>query len=258
MELDIRAASWTGPVRSKNEDMASVAGILLRDDGTRMQTEVDPQTPLYLLVADGLGGHQNGEFASERLQDHLRYCFTMGDIQPGTFAEDISREVGYVSAKLNARAAYEGQLRPMGTTLTGVVFMEGRIWAIGAGDSRSYLFRDGFLTRLTTDHEDADGLLVNCIGAGLEPFVEVNDITGKVADDDILLICSDGLTDLVSDDEIEYLLTTAADPLEALYLRACDNGGTDNVSIILAKVGSSFESPEEECPDDDGRWDAYV
>ena len=134
---------------------------------------------------------------------------------------------------------------------------KGHIYLIGAGDSRVYLYRDGFLTQLSTDHEDMQGLLTNCIGAGVEPIVDVKDITSKVTDDDMIVICSDGLTDMVSDDEIEYILTSSPDPLEDLYDRACVNGGADNVSIILAKIGSDFGCGQDG-PDDDGRYDAYV
>lgn len=257
-ELNIQAASWTGPVRENNEDMASVCGVLLRDESTSLEASTEDCGYLYLFVADGMGGHEKGEYASKFLQEHLRDCFTMGDIAAETFVEDITREVGYVAAKLNARSRDEGMARPMGTTLAGVVFFDDRIWLVGVGDSRTYRFRDGFLTLLSRDHENVDGKLTNCVGAGVEPFVEVKDITSEVADDDVLLICSDGLSDMVPDDEIEYLLIQSGNPLEVLYDRACDNGGSDNFSAILAKVGGGDFGYGDEGPDDDGRWDAYA
>ena len=255
MDVFIKAGSWKGPLRKNNEDMASIAGIMLRDAVKSLDTDTNDCVPLYLFVADGMGGHQNGEQASLFLQEHLRYCFTMGDIREESFEEDITREIGYVAAKLNARAVCEGQTRAMGTTLAGVVFCREHIYLVGVGDSRVYIYRDGFLTQFSTDHEDIDGLLTNCIGAEIKPFVDVIDITSKVADDDMIVICSDGLTDMVPDDEMEYILASSANPLEDLYERACINGGEDNISIILAKVSSGFSC---DGPDDDGRYDAYV
>ena len=131
----------------------------------------------------------------------------------------------------------------MGCTLTGIVWHYGRIWLINAGDSRTYRFRNGILRQLTTDETDfgytgdpnASKLLLNCVGGGLEGRLTIEDIAGKLLEADTLLICSDGLTDMVPEEQIETALAEGAKAAD-LYRMACEAGGADNTSIILATI----------------------
>ena len=131
----------------------------------------------------------------------------------------------------------------MGCTLTGIVWHYGKIWLINAGDSRSYRFREGILRQLTTDEtergmsgnpEDSK-LLLNCIGGGAEGHLRIEDLDGKILEGDKILICSDGLSDMVPDAEIESIIGDGGNIVD-LMRRACENGGYDNISIILAGV----------------------
>lgn len=255
MNIKVRALSCKGPVRENNQDMVCVAGNMLRDGSICLNTDIGEF--FYLLIADGMGGQEGGERASAYLLEHLRDCFTMGDFSEEDFPGDFRRSIGYVSSKLNAMATYEGQEQPMGTTLTGVVWFAGRVWLVNVGDSRTCLYRDGMLERLSTDQENEAGLLTSCVGAGLaEPTVVVEDITEIVDEDDILLICSDGLSSVVPDEEMEYFLTISSRPEESLADRAEVNGTTDNVSVIVARLGDGeFGDGDDDEPDDDGRWD---
>ena len=139
----------------------------------------------------------------------------------------------------------------MGCTLTGVVWHYGKIYLVNAGDSRTYRFRGGILRQLSTDQTErgitdnpqASKALLNCIGGGLTGKVLTDDITNKIIDNDVILICSDGLTDMLTDDEIEALLNEGITTdgmgqglAEKLKEKACEAGGYDNVSIILAKL----------------------
>lgn len=256
MILSFDALSVKGPVREKNEDMLSVAGRMLRDGALRVLDE-ESGDYWYAFVADGMGGHEEGEGASRELLEHLRDCFTMGDFSEESFAADFIRSVEYVSAKLNVRQACPGKEKIMGTTLCGIVWFYGKTYLVNAGDSRLYRYRDGMLEQLSEDQENAEGLLTNCVGAGLAGTPVVKDITGEVKEDDIVIICSDGISGAVDADEMEYFLTVSADPAADLCDRAEVNGGADNASIVLIKVGGG-EFGDGDGPDDDGRWDAFV
>ena len=256
MKLTVDALSVKGPVRDANEDMLSIAGRLLRDRSLSVMDE-DAGSYWYAFVADGMGGHARGEEASRELLEHLRDRFTMGDFSEESFEADFALSVEYVSAKLNARSEYLGLEKGMGTTLCGIVWFYGRMFLVNAGDSRLYRWRDGLLEQLTEDQKDASGLLTNCVGAGMPGTVEIREITDEVAEDDVLVLCSDGVYGFVPDDEIEYYLTVSACPAGDLCDRAEVNGGTDNASVALIRIGGG-EFGDDDAPDDDGRWDPYV
>lgn len=249
MKIDIQAISDKGRVRENNEDALSIGGVFLRDDAMNLTVDVQGNAVFYLLVSDGMGGHEKGEEASEITLEELKEQFAMNEIRPDTFSDDINEAGKYISYKLNNAAYAQGQTKPMGCTLTGVVWHYGKIYLINAGDSRTYRFRDGILRQLTTDQTErgisgnpqANKALLNCIGGGLTGKILTDDITNKLGENDVILICSDGLTDMLTDDEIEALLNEGitadgmADGLaEKLKEKACEAGGYDNVSIILA------------------------
>lgn len=249
MKIDIQAISDKGRVRENNEDALSIGGVFLRDDAMNLTVDVQENAVFYLLVSDGMGGHEKGEAASEITLDEMKEQFAMNEIQPDTFSDDVDEAGKYISFKLNNVAIAQGQTKPMGCTLTGVVWHYGKIYLINAGDSRTYRFRDGLLRQLTTDQTErgisgnpqASKALLNCIGGGLTGKILSDDITSKIVDGDVILICSDGLTDMLTDDEIEAVLNEGvteqgmADGLsELLKEKACEAGGYDNISIILA------------------------
>ena len=257
MKLNINAICDCGCVRGNNEDMVSLGGILLRDEKISTPVSIDDDGYFYLLVADGMGGHDRGEMASSMLMEHLRECFHFGDIDSENFAEEFTREVKYVSIKMNDMARYEQQEKPMGCTLSGIVWLNGHAWLVNAGDSRTYIFRDGLIQQISYDDENPDGALTNCIGGGSETTLAVFEITERLRDDDIVLVCSDGLGDVADDDTLEYWLTNSPRPAEDLLDWAEENGSSDNISIIAAVIGGGdFASAEG--PDDDGRFDAWA
>lgn len=251
MKIDIQAICDKGRMRENNEDALSIGGTFLRDDAINLTVDVQENSVFYLLVSDGMGGHEKGEEASEITLDELKEQFAMNEIQPQTFSDDMNEAGKYISFKLNNAAYDQGQLKPMGCTLTGVVWHYGKIYLVNAGDSRTYRFRGGILKQLTTDQTErgitdnpqASKALLNCIGGGLDGKILTDDITNKIIDDDVILICSDGLTDMLTDDEIEALLNEGVTTdgmenglAEKMKEKACEAGGYDNVSIILAKL----------------------
>jgi protein phosphatase len=249
MKVEIDALCQKGLVRDNNEDALSVGGIILRDNVTNFTVDISEDGFFYLLVSDGMGGHEDGEEASEFTLNELKEKFEQKQIGAKSFEDDMRKMTNTISTQLNQMAAEKGQQLPMGCTLTGIVWHYGKIWLVNAGDSRTYRYRNGMLRQLTIDETErgitgdpnAEIYLLNCIGAGQEGRLTIIDMEGKLLEDDILLICSDGLTDMVTDEQLEEALeegNTAAD----LYRLACEGGGVDNVSVILARIKSGSSS----------------
>lgn len=245
MKLKIQALSKVGMVRDNNEDMVSLGGVLLRDDELELPVvELDDDSQFHLLVADGMGGHEHGERASQGLLEHLNECFKDGLFRAESAEDDLAFQVKAFSDLLNRQAVEEGQVRAMGCTLTGMVWMFGKAFLLNAGDSRTYRFRNGILRRITQDDTmigitgdpNESKALLNCIGGGANCELMVVDFTQRLLEQDTILICSDGLTDMVSDTEMENILTDSPQPMQDLYDAACRNGGYDNISMIVATI----------------------
>ena len=243
MKVEIDALCHKGLVRDNNEDALSVGGLILRDKVANITVDTPEEGFFYLLVADGMGGHENGEEASEFTLNEIKEKFNEHQIGAESFEDDIRELTNTISIKLNIMAVEKGQQLPMGCTLTGVVWNYGRLWLINAGDSRTYRFRNGMLRQLTTDETErgitgdpkAEKYLLNCIGGGQDGRLAIDNLEGKIIEDDLILICSDGLTDMLTDEQLEEALEGGATAAE-LYRMACENGGIDNVSIILARI----------------------
>ena len=264
MKLEIQAICHKGLVRQNNEDAISIGGILLRDDSVSLSVTVPEDGYFYLLASDGMGGHENGEQASIQTLEGMKRFFESGQTPDSSgpiddFDEALRGGARDISCRLNDQAATEGQDRPMGCTLSGVIWYYGSVRLINAGDSRVYRMRGGIVRQLTTDDNErgltgdpqASKLLLNCIGGGTEGRLDVSSLDGKIRPGDILLICSDGLSDMVETDELETVLSAAGCELESeeapgtegldrtatdLLRIACEHGGHDNISIILARV----------------------
>lgn len=117
---------------------------------------------------------------------------------------------------------------------------------VNAGYSRTYLFRDGIVEQLNVGE------------VGLDSSLAFTEITDRLQDGDIILICSDSLADVVNDDYLEYFLINSVSPAEDLAEWARENGVTDNISVIAALVGGGEFGHSDDFPDDDGRFDAWV
>ncbi|MBO4611369.1 MAG: serine/threonine-protein phosphatase [Bacteroidales bacterium] len=243
MRLSIQALCHKGLVRDGNEDAVSVGGLFLRDDSVALDVDTPEDGFFYLLVSDGMGGHEAGEEASEFALAEIKEQLALHQIRPDSFEDDIREAAHYITYKLNGFAAERGQTYPMGCTLTGVIWHYGRVWLVNAGDSRTYRLRGGLLRQLTVDETErgltgdptADKRLLNCLGGGTAGRLTVEDISGKILPGDALLICSDGLCDMVPDEEIEQTLSEGGTATDLLRM-ACEAGGADNISIIIAKT----------------------
>jgi serine/threonine protein phosphatase PrpC len=233
--MRIRAGASTdiGRVRQNNEDSHLVS------------------PPLY-AVADGMGGGAAGEVASGIAVHTLQEFVQGGNGHPPTLSEWV------LAAN---RAIYERAMqRPdeagMGTTITVVMAEDDRLRLAHVGDSRAYLLRDGDLTQLTEDHTRVnrmlrEGLLTEGEAAvhpqrnvvtralGIGATVQVDETVVRVRNGDRLLLCSDGLSGMVSGDAIESILASSEDPQEAagrLVEAANEAGGMDNITALVLDV----------------------
>lgn len=143
---------------------------------------------------------------------------------------------------------YEG----MGTTFIGMFSYEGRVYMMNIGDSRLYRYRSGILKQLSADHSMREltgdesapsNMIYNSLGAGTSAFADFIELTGQLLDEDLFLLCSDGLSDMFTDDQIEELLQytpTAVHLIEA----AKAAGGRDNISVVLLQVTEQTDEAE--------------
>ena len=248
MRLKISCVSDVGMVRDNNEDMASVGMCLIRDSLLNIDKEVSDDESFCLLVSDGMGGHESGEYASQFTLETLR-AFLL-DRSVGQSASSLETKLKEISGELNRKAFEEHQGKAMGCTLTGLVWMTGKTLLVNVGDSRTYRLRDGLLRQLTTDqtiHErdmvplPAGKALYNCIGAGCDTEVNIQDISDRLMESDRILICSDGLSDMLEDDALERILSEGnpEESASALADAAKRNGGVDNITAIVADIHCS-------------------
>lgn len=227
MKVSAAAATDIGLVREGNEDSYLV------------------DEPLF-AVADGMGGHRGGEVASQLALETVEKLFRKG-------TGDLAEQVREANRAVFERSVEDRQVAGMGTTLTAALVEGDRIRLAHVGDSRAYLLRDGELRRLTEDHTLVHRMVtegeiseteaeahpqrsVLTRALGVDMFVDVDDDVVQVRSGDRLLLCTDGLTGMVSEDEIKEVLQDVADPSEAaerLVRAANEAGGVDNTTVVI-------------------------
>lgn len=253
--LEIAAATHTGMVRSHNEDTIGS----------------DPSIGLAVL-ADGMGGYNAGEVASgiavalvtkqtRELLSRMGSTHTEQTDRRQIAAEILADAITHANSSIFHAASSQPQYSGMGTTLVVALLADNFINVAHVGDSRMYRLRGGDLVQLTRDHsllqEQIDSGMItremarrsqnkNLVtrAVGIEPAVDPEINSFEVREGDTYLLCSDGLNDMVEDADIHLTLTSlqANLPLAAnqLVQMANDNGGRDNVSVILVQVRKPF------------------
>lgn len=268
--FDIFGASDIGKKREENQDHFMVAD--LRRQLTVRQTDIPEkqnaelfgcQQGSLMVVADGMGGHQGGEHASHTaveasakyVLDMMQWFLKLSADDEQEFLDELSDCLKSVQKKLWSSGGPGG--RRMGTTVTMAYLLWPRMFVVHAGDSRCYLLRDGQFRQLTTDHTiaqqliDSGGMspdddavknwrhvLWNCVGGG-DQQVRPEAVRCSLQHDDVLVLCSDGLTGML-DDETIRLIISSADSSEQAVRRLIDEanraGGEDNISAIVCRI----------------------
>lgn len=215
-----------------------------------------------LLLADGMGGHKAGNVASKLTVEDLGKLWAETFFDADTEEETIIRWLRNQIRNENENISSLGKLdeyRGMGTTLESLVIKENMAISAHVGDSRKYLIRDGKLNKITVDHslvqelvdagqiteEEAENhpnknIITRSLGQPVEVQPDIQEI--DIQPEDYLLINSDGLTNMVSEEEILEILSqkekSLAEKTEALVQLANDHGGTDNITVVLIYFGA--------------------
>ena len=246
MKLNIFATSNVGCVRENNEDMILVSRQFVRDGSFSDEVGIDAGDRWLVALADGMGGHSGGEVASSDVLHNLDYFY--GDMPTGLGVADFNEAILEWLNSINNIIDSKGHSSPdyhnMGTTLVALAYYGGEFYWMNCGDSQVYRLHDGVLCQLSTDHSlnnlmgssEHTNLITNCIGGGCKTsYIDMVNCTKMVQSGDVYMLCSDGLTDMVEDEQIERLLKEGADA-DALCQAAIDAGGNDNVSVCVIKI----------------------
>ncbi len=224
---------------------------------------INEELDLYVLC-DGMGGHAGGEYASaiavNVVEEVMASIEVHGDVDPEDDPVELTRRridyaVRLASERIHETAQREPELQSMGTTVVVLHVRDGNAYIAHVGDSRLYRLREGHFEQLTDDHSFVgrgirEGLLTeeearnhplrNVItrSLGSQPTVEVDIQVRAIRRGDRYLLCSDGLSGFVEDGDIERVLAEQRPRAAARELvgMACDRGGEDNITIIVAVV----------------------
>jgi PPM family protein phosphatase len=228
MSLMWAAASVTGLVREGNEDSLYAGRFLL-------------------AVADGMGGHPAGEVASAAVIESLRMHDR--EVAPGDLLEVLGRAVGEANAEVARRAAEDASRLGMGTTLTALMWSGATVAVVNIGDSRGFRLRDGRLRPITENHVLGNllsnaGNMAPVLSRYLDgsPYRSPDLGLREMQCGDRYLLCSDGLSPVVSTKAIQGALVATASPGEAvrqLVALAENAGAPDNISVIVIDVAEA-------------------
>jgi len=246
--LEIATATHSGMVRSHNED--SIAA--------------DAEIGLAVL-ADGMGGYNAGEVASgiavAMISEEMKKLLGAADAEPDGAEKLLDEHVARANAAIYQAAQSQPQYSGMGTTLVVALWHDNKMSVGHVGDSRLYRLRGESFEQVTRDHsllqEQIDSGMItreqarfsqnkNLVtrAVGIDAEVETELHTYAAEPGDIYLLCSDGLSDMVTDEDLQLTLSSlqANLPLaaEQLVQQANDNGGRDNISVILVRVLKAF------------------
>lgn len=276
--MDCHGQTDIGRSRKNNEDQFLIADLnkSMRIHATSLHLEA--QTRLYggsqgklLLVADGMGGHTAGDRASSIALDSIahyvlnamHWMFQLDRDPEADFIESLKNSIRHTQERILDEARMQPHRKGMGTTVTMAYLIWPRLYVVHVGDSRCYLFRNQTLKQLTRDHNLAERMVEegamspeevrhsrwqhvvwNVLGG---PSEDLTPEVGKtqLQTGDCILLCSDGLTKHVSDQELARTLSSndcAKRMCQTLIDRANQAGGTDNITVVIAK----FHSPDDQ------------
>lgn len=230
------------------------------DKGLRRKRNEDSILALteygVFAVADGMGGYQGGEIASALAVKTIEAAFRSNQFAADPHegipprASELARAIQMANEAILEKAQTDPTLSGMGTTICAIRFAPNkkRLYVGHVGDSRLYRIRDGELRRMTSDHTMKDFGVSGPQGAhlsravGVWPTVAIDVVLGVPAPGDYYILCSDGLTKMVRDEEIARIAKDAADAnalVEQLVHAANANGGKDNISVVAIHVVSA-------------------
>ena len=246
IKLKYAAISDIGNVRSNNEDNVYFPGESSREPRKNIYTFSGERTEskAFVCVCDGMGGHSAGEVASYMAVSQVsnNYGKIIENVKSAAGVKKVMSEfISGVNDAIYHASDTKPELRSMGTTLTGVYFINGGAFFVNIGDSRVYMVKGSKMTQLTIDHADSDNkhALTRFLGMSSEygnVYPDVDIKKRSIGMKSRFLLCSDGLTDMVDDTLIRNILLENKQPSEAaeeLVKQAKKNGGRDNITVLV-------------------------
>ena len=240
----VYGASDIGKRRRNNEDAYLINRVDIFEDGKRRVFYV-------LAVADGMGGHAAGEVASGMTVERLTAApltYLAGDVS------GVQKIIEFLNRKIHDKS--EDMQKKMGTTLVAAIIEGNQGYVFNVGDSRAYLYRKNKIYRITKDHSVIQELLDkglitkeeakthpdrHVITMAIGTKDEVNPDTKRIQFDpgDVLMLCSDGVHDMLTDDEIAEILgkhERVTDMVHGIIDAANERGGKDNITVVIARI----------------------
>jgi PPM family protein phosphatase len=268
-EIDVFGATHIGKVRPINQDHFVVATVHKRLDVHASSLidlsnlgDGDDRLATLAAVADGVGSGVGGEQASKHVVEHMlgylghtRRCYEMHDETADSFVNDLQRAAMTCHVELVGRRHEDPSLTGLSTTLTLVLGVWPWIYVLQTGDSRYYLYREGVLKQVTRDQtlaqelvdqgvlsraEAPHSMLANVLSSSIGG-PESEPVVTRIRSDwrNVHLLCSDGLTKHVPDEHIAARLrdmTSARQVCQALVQDALDDGGSDNITVVIGRA----------------------
>jgi len=252
--VEVGSLSDPGQVRELNEDYFGTPETM------EISLDLVERRGRLYAVADGMGGHAAGEVASRQAISTLfkgYYASPSAEI-----IERLQEAIETANAEVHAQASLDSAKAGMGTTLVAAILQGDDLYVANVGDSRAYLVREKSIEQITRDHswvneqvqagviteqEAREHLYRNIItrSLGTKPDVDIDFFQRKVQPGDVLVLCCDGLSNEMEDDEIARIVS-ATDPQEAaqaLIDLANQRGGPDNITTIVVKIGEAVKAP---------------
>ena len=252
-EIAGHVVSDVGCVRDLNEDRGRI--VQPGDDAEQGRRGV------LAIVADGMGGHSAGEVASEMAVDAVHRAYYEGDGPPDAA---LVAALQHANRTIFEMASAERRLAGMGTTCVALAICDGHAHAASVGDSRLYLLRDGGIYRMTNDdsavgelvtrglltrsearHHADRNVILRALGTHDNVHVSRWEQPLPIRGGDVFLLCSDGLSDLVEDEEMAEIVADrhGAEACKSLVALARARGGHDNITVALLRINAHAAEP---------------
>jgi len=244
MEIGVKTSK--GKIREINQDSYYISD--------------DENCPLF-IIADGMGGHKAGEIASRMAVEIISSSFldqikgSSSEMDDDSIINAIRNSIYKANDEIYRKSSEVEEYSGMGTTVTMAYENNGKFFIGHVGDSRAYLLRDNQLWQMTKDHSLVEELIKNgsitreearfhpqkniiTRALGIDKEVEIDLIVKEKLKDDILILCTDGLTNMLNDDEIKELLISSDNMQKAcdfMVQLSNEKGGLDNISVVAVK-----------------------
>lgn len=240
MVIHYSAKSDVGCIRENNEDIILIDGQQIRDGQIDCTIETDEVFRFTAIVADGMGGYEHGEVASKMAV--TSFSEFLSSLPPNLTEDELTDAVNQWVKDINNEIISAANGSGMGCTFCGIFVYDGCAFLINIGDSRTYRLRHDYLRQLTIDHSERQrtgnpdvpsNLIYNALGVS-NAFADLTHT--RLIPGDRFVVCSDGLNDMIEDEQICELLKTSEPSAHKLVEAALNAGGNDNVSVIYLSV----------------------